>query len=128
VSRQQLPAELNGAKRFPTVVVPKPFVFFLHKVVIECHIMRHKNLPGRDFYQLFGHFVELGCIGNHLVGDAGQPGNVVRNVALRVNQADERIGHLPAIVDVNSDFRNFPVSVTGSGGFYVDYGVHQLQR
>lgn len=55
-------------------------------MVIEIHIVGHKNFVARVIQNLFGHLVKLRRIGHHLVGNTGKVGDELGNITPGVDQ------------------------------------------
>lgn len=80
----------------------------------------------RNFYDAFGDFKKFRCRLEHRIIDAGQLDDKRLYRYFGIDQADELVNDLLAVVFVDGDFGDAFFIVLPSGSFYVEYCVQNL--
>lgn len=90
--------------------------------------MGYEDAAFQQAVYVFGYLAEEGCIGNHLLGDAGERGDVNGYFLNGVNEGMVAAFYLVAVVEHNSKLCNGVISCISSGSFYIDYGIHRVDK
>ena len=128
LARNERTTQAHGAQRFARVVIAQVGKLLLQKRVVEPHVVGHEHAAFSDFHHLAGHFVKLGRVAHHVVGNARELGDERRNSSAGVEQRGVFIHNFLAVVNVNGYFGDAVLGGLAAGGFKVDDGVQSAAR
>src|SRR4051794_15691987 len=72
---------------------------------------------------LFCHFIKLRGISNHIVINACETRNEIRNCFLGVNKRRKLLHHFLPVMNIYSNLRDLFKAGASTGGFYIENGV-----
>lgn len=122
-SGEGFPAQPHGTQLLARVGITQAGKLLPDEAIIKRGIVRHKYRPLRHFHYFFGHLEKAGRIFHHILCDAGQFRNAVRNVGFGVEQGFVSIQNVLAIVQNDGNFRDAVQICTPSGGLNINNGV-----
>ncbi len=121
---QQPPAQPQRIHDFSFVGIAQLAKFLPDKTIVKTGIVSGKHSAFRHLYQRPRHLVKFRGVRHHLVRDAGQTRNVIRDGPLRIDQRGIFFYNLFSICQKQSDLRNLLLPRTQSGGLYVYNRIH----
>ena len=87
--------------------------------------MGYKDLAFGKLHNFLRHFVKLGRIAHHIIGNAGQVRNKVRYGPLWIDERMIFIGDLMAIVNENGDLRDSILGWLATRSFNINNSVQR---
>jgi hypothetical protein len=124
-SRKGLPAQFYRAQKGAAEGEAQVPEGLPDEMVVEAGVVGHKYRMFQAEDDFPGHFMEIGGILDHLLGDPGHTGYVWRDTHAGVDQAGPGLDNFPSIVENDADLRNFiPIRAT-AGRFNVHNGIFQ---
>jgi len=119
-------AQFNGTKCGEFKFVTQSSEFCSQDPVVKTRIVCDENTVSGDFNDPFCDLVEFRSILQHFIVDAGKLNHKWLNFSFRIDQTDQGVNYLMAVVPVNGNFCNAFFIVFSSGGFYVNYYVNSF--
>ena len=93
--RQQNARHLQGVNRCKLLLNAQPFACRIQKGHVKSRIMRDQCATRRKREEFRHRFAQFGCTCNRFIRNAGQFGNLCRNMLMRIDIGLERVDNLP---------------------------------